>query len=172
MQDLEEDARRDLKRKIHETIASVSRDIAEEKQFNTAVARLMELLNALTSYSPRDSVDWTLLREGTEILLACLYPFCPHICEELWEALGNDQILANVSWPKVDPTALVRDTVTMVIQINGKVRERMILPAGLTKEETLEQVFKNEGVKKRISNREIVKTIIVPDRLVNLVVKG
>jgi len=172
MQDLEGDIRRDLKRKIHETISSVSRDIVEEKQFNTAVARLMELLNALASYSPKDLVDWTLLREGTEVLLACLYPFCPHICEELWEALGHGQILANTAWPEVDQTALVRDTVTMVIQINGKVRERMSIPAGLSEADTLARVFENAGVQKRTSNKAIIKTIVVPDRLVNLVVKG
>ncbi|HPI97134.1 MAG TPA: leucine--tRNA ligase [Synergistales bacterium] len=172
MRDIKEDAARDLKRKIHETISSVSRDIMEEKQFNTAVARLMELLNVATAYSPKGHLDWSLLREATETLLLCLSPYCPHICEELWESMGHNTILALTPWPDIEEEALLKDTVTLVVQVNGKVREKLEMAAGLDEKEILKQVFENENVRKRLEDKQLIKTIVVPDRLVNLVVKS
>jgi leucyl-tRNA synthetase len=164
--------RRDLKRRIHSTIESVGRDIEKERQFNTAVARLMELSNALSDFTPQDATDWTLYREGIETLLLCLSPFTPHICEELWQYLGNQGCLAGASWPEVEADCLEAESVTVVLQVNGKVREKIELPAGLGSEELKERVFSEELVKKRLEGKEILKVISVPDRLVNVVVKG
>jgi leucyl-tRNA synthetase len=172
MESLTQQDRRDFKRKIHTTIVGVTRDIEEERQFNTAVARLMELLNTTSSCKPEDAKDWALIREGVEALLACLNPFCPHISEELWQLIGNDVQLSMLPWPQADPSALVLDSVTIVVQINGKVRHRLDLPAGLSKEELQNKVMGEEAVRSRIEGKDVVKIIIVPDKLVNVVVKG
>ncbi|HOP52679.1 MAG TPA: leucine--tRNA ligase, partial [Synergistales bacterium] len=114
---------RDLKRRIHYTIQRVTRDIEEEKQFNTAVARLMELSNDLGSFSPASGDEWALFREGVEVLLTLLTPIAPHICEEMWEMTEGEGLISERSWPQVDESALVLDNITVVFQVNGKVRE-------------------------------------------------
>jgi len=172
MSSLKEYRFRDLKRKIHTTIRDVTRDIDLEKQFNTAVARLMELLNALASFRPEDETGCTLLREGLEVLLSCLNPFCPHISEELWQMSGHEEPLAMLPWPACEEEALEADSVTVVVQINGKVREKADFPAGLHEEEMKRRVLELPGVAKRLEGVEIVRIIAVPDRLVNVVVKG
>ncbi|MDR3354735.1 MAG: leucine--tRNA ligase [Synergistaceae bacterium] len=165
-------AERDLKRLIHSTIDRVTKDIREERQFNTAVARLMELCNGLTSFSPDGETGWSLFREGVESLLLCMSPFCPHICEELWEAIGNEDYLAAASWPSVDADALKVDRVTVVLQVNGKLREQYEVEPGLSREELTERVMSQPSAKNRVSGKEIVKIIAVPDKLVNVVLKG
>jgi len=172
MSSLKESRFRDLKRKIHTTIRDVTRDIDLEKQFNTAVARLMELLNALASFRPEDETGCTLLREGLEVLLSCLNPFCPHISEELWQMSGHEEPLAMLPWPACEEEALEADSVTVVVQINGKVREKADFPAGLHEEEMKRRVLELPGVAKRLEGVEIVRIIAIPDRLVNVVVKG
>ena len=132
----------------------------------------MELSNALGDFTPRDENDWALFREGVETLLLCLSPFTPHICEELWERLGNQGCLAGKPWPDVDAECLEAESVTVVFQVNGKVREKIELPAGLDAEALKERVFSEEAVRKRIEGKDIVRVIAVPDRLVNVVVKG
>jgi leucyl-tRNA synthetase len=162
---------RELKRIIHYTIKQVGHDIGEERQFNTAVARLMELSNALGGYTPESSEEWHLMREGVEALLRCLSPFSPHICEELWEMLANSPCLALTEWPSYEEDALVQDVITVVYQENGKVRERLELAAGLSKEDLEKAVLSSEAVAKRLEGKEIRKIIVVPDKLVNVVVK-
>jgi leucyl-tRNA synthetase len=172
MSSLKEKRTRDLKRRIHFTIQRVTKDIEEEKQFNTAVARLMELSNDLGSFNPSTPGEWSLFREGVEVLLTCLTPISPHLCEELWQTLGNASLISRKPWPAVDPSALVVDTVTVVLQINGKVREQVELPSGLTPDEMREAVLASEAVARRLEGKEIVKVITVPEKLVNVVVKG
>jgi len=163
---------RALKRKIHTTIRDVTRDIDLEKQFNTAVARLMELLNALASFRPEDETGCALFREGLEVLLSCLNPFCPHISEELWQMSGHEEPLAMLPWLVPAEEALEADSVTVVVQINGKVREKAEFPAGLHEDEMQRRVLELPGVAKRLEGVKIVRIITVPDRLVNVVVKG
>ena len=172
MGDLNKPVLRDLKRKIHSTIADVTRDIEEEQQFNTAVARLMELLNALSSFRPVDEREKNLFREGIDVLLACLNPFCPHMTEELWALTGHGAPLAKLPWPKADPAALEKDSVTVAVQINGKVREKILLSAGLSAEELEKEVLSLPQVTRRLEGLEVLRVISVPDRLVNVVVKG
>ena len=162
----------ELKRKIHATIRDVTRDIAEEKQFNTAVARMMELQNALGSFHPSKDEEIALFQEGVDALLSCLNPFCPHITEELWGLIGHDAPLARTPWPEANQEALEVDSVTIVVQINGKVRERTELPAGLGREELEERVLALPAVRQRLEGLQVAKVISVPDRLVNVVVKG
>jgi len=170
--EIEERSRRDLKRRIHSTIENVGRDIEKERQFNTAVARLMELSNDLSDFVPETDQDWILYREGIETLLLCLSPFTPHLCEELWEMLGNRDCLAKAAWPEVEADCLEAESVTIVMQVNGKVREKIELPASLSEEQLKERVLSHEAVRKRLEGKEILKIIAVPDRLVNVVVKG
>lgn len=172
MKDITLKEERDMKRVIHSTLDRVTKDIRDERQFNTAVARLMELANALIAYAPADEKGWSVKREGVETLLCCLSPFAPHITEELWHMLGNDSFLSVHKWFEVDETALVEDSVTIVLQINGKVREQFTVPAGLSKEDLLAEVMGRKETKKRVEGKEIVKTIAVPGKLVNIVVKG
>lgn len=172
MSDLSAPAERDMKRTIHSTLDRVTKDIRDERQFNTAVARLMELANALLSFAPKDDKGRAVKREGVETLLCCLSPFAPHITEELWQMLGNGDFLSTHKWFEVDESALVADSATVVLQINGKVREQFEVAAGLSKEELLAEVMGREATKKRLEGREIVKTIAVPGKLVNIVVKG
>ncbi|MCL1875428.1 MAG: leucine--tRNA ligase [Synergistaceae bacterium] len=163
-------AQKDFKRKIHTTILDVTRDIVEEKQFNTAVARMMELVNAIYAFKPSDSNDWKLMREAVCVLLNCLFPFCPHITSELWQMLGNASQLDSELIPECDGAALVVDEVTIVVQINGKVREKLTLPAGLEKRELEKRVTEHPDVASRIEGKEIAKIISVPNKLVNIVI--
>lgn len=171
MTDIENSESRAIKRIIHSTISRVTHDVSSEYQFNTAVARLMELTNALSSFEPKDSQDFALMREGVESLLSCLSPFAPHITEELWQLIGNDTFLSTSKWLSVDESALVEDFVTIVLQINGKVREQYKVLPNLSKEELEKEVMSREETKKRIEGSTVIKVITVPGRLVNVVVK-
>lgn len=170
MDELRSEETRKLKRLIHTSIDRVTRDIREERQLNTAVARLMELCNGLLSFDPSSSP--ALFREGVEALLTCLYPFCPHICEELWEKIGGAGMLARGTWPSVDPEAMTPDSITVVLQVNGKLRDRFEVEPGLSREQLAETVLAMDAAKARIAGKEIIKVIAVPDKLVNIVVKG
>ena len=132
----------------------------------------MELLNALYQFRPENDGEELLFREGVDVLLSCLNPFCPHITEELWEMSGRSEHLAKLAWPTAEAEALKADTVTIVVQINGKVRERAQFPAGLPGEELKKLAMELPGIVRRIEGMEVLKTIAVPDRLVNIVVKG
>ena len=172
MGELKEDALRDFKRKIHTTIRDVTCDIETEKQFNTAIARLMELTNSLTALKETGETADSLRAEAVEALLHCLSPFCPHIAEELWEMLGHQEVISTAPWPEADPKALVRDVATIVVQVNGKVRARLERPAGLSREELERSVVSDPTVQEKLAGKAVLKVIAVPDRLVNVVVKG
>ena len=162
---------RDLKRRIHTTIRDVTHDIYDEKQFNTAIARLMELVNAIYSLNASDSYAWNVKREAVDVLLNCLSPFCPHITEELWQMLGHENMLCLEAWPCADEESLVKDSVTVVAQINGKVRGKFERPAGMDKSELEHSIMSEKMIQDRLVGLEVVKVITVPDKLVNIVVK-
>jgi len=172
MKDIEGKEGRSLKRITHSTLDRVTKDIRDERQFNTAVARLMELTNALIAYAPESDCDRRVMRESVETLLCCLSPFAPHIAEELWHLIGNDTFLSTERWFSVDEDALKEDEVTIVLQINGKVREQFSVPAGLSREELEAEILSREETKKRIEGLDVVKVITVPGKIVNVVVKG
>ena len=172
MNRLQDPVLRDFKRRIHTTVEAVTRDIDKEKQFNTAIARLMELTNALYSFAVEGAEADALRREAVSVLLGCLSPFSPHIAEELWEMLGNADLVSVAPWPVPEEDALARDAVTVVVQINGKVRAKLELPAGLDGSDLETRVMADPTVRERLDGRPVVKTIVVPDKLVNIVVKG
>lgn len=164
---------RQMHRLIHLTIKKVTEDIGNRFNFNTAVSAIMELVNALYQYKevPETDRDPAVLREGIEHLLILLAPFAPHITEELWEATGHRESIHKQPWPAYDPEAIVEDEITIVVQINGRVRERVLVPAGITPAQMQEVVLAQPRVQKLVEGKQIVKVIPVPGKLVNIVVK-
>lgn len=165
-------ADRDIKRITHKTLDRVTRDIRDERQFNTAVARLMELNNALISYKPDSDAGRRVKREAVETLLCCLSPYAPHVTEELWQMIGNEGCLSADRWFEVDEAAMADNEEVIVLQINGKVREQFTVAAGLAKDALLAEVMSRPETRKRLEGMEIVKTVVVPGKLVSVVAKG
>ena len=172
MDEIKEPALRDFKRKIHTTIDNVTHDIFDEKQFNTAIARLMELTNAIYSLNDTSPEAWELKHEAVDTLLNCLSPFCPHITEELWEMSEHEKMLCLEAWPVADKNSMKQDSVTIVGQINGKVRGKFERPANMSKEELEKSILSEPYMIEKIGGKEIIKVIAVPNKLVNIVVKG
>ena len=152
-----------LARKAHETIARVSDDIDRRFVFNTPISAVMELVNDL-SKAPSDPAA----RFGAETAVSLIQPYAPHVAEELWAALGHEQ-LWKTAWPVADETLLQRDTVELVLQVNGKVRDRIQVPAGLADDELVERARASEKVRAHLNGEE-QRVIVVPDKLVNIVV--
>ncbi len=158
---------KDLKRAIHTAIKEVSEDLNGDYQFNTAVSELMKLSNALSEANCRESIVYS---EGIETLLKLLAPFAPHIAEELWQLIGKTGSIHTQIWPEHEPEALVVDEITLVIQINGKTRGTLQVPA-TANHQTLEEYARNSEVSQRhIGDKTIKKVIVVPGKLVNFVV--
>lgn len=159
-------AEKDLRRAIHTAIKEVSEDVEEGYQFNTAVSELMKLSNALKDAKQQDS---DVYAEGIQALVLLLAPFAPHIAEELWQQLGFSESVHRQSWPTFEPDALVADEITLVIQIKGKTRGTITVPAGASKDE-LEQYARDSDIaQKHLAGKEIKKVIVVPGKLVNFV---
>lgn len=160
-----------LRRKTHETIAKVSDDIERRMTFNTAIASMMELFNEITRFDDRSDGGKAVMFEASSALVRLLSPFVPHIAHELWIGLGNQNVLINEAWPEVDEEALVRDEIDMVVQVNGKLRSSITMSAGASKDDCEAAARSDEGVQKHIEGLNIVKVIVVPGRLVNIVAK-
>ena len=157
-----------LRRKLQETIKRVTEDI-EALRFNTAIAAMMELLNALEDVARSPRVEPRVVRETFETLVLLLSPFAPHIAEELWQRLGHPESLAEEPWPSYDPAALQQEEIVWVVQVNGKVRARVPLPAGTSEERVREAALGQEPIKKFLDTRPVKQVIVVPNRLVNIV---
>lgn len=155
----------------HSSIKGVSED-AERFQFNTSIARLMELINALYKYDSSVSDKNAVLYIDTiKDFIKLLAPFAPHFAEEMWEKLGLEYSVFNQKWPECDKNALVKDEIEIAVQLNGKLKDKIMLPSGLSKELTEEAAMKEEKVKALIVDKTVVKVIAVPGKLVNIVVK-
>lgn len=163
---------KDLRRVLHATIKKVTDDIGLRFNFNTAISAIMELVNAIyTVNDKQENINNDLAREVVSSLLKLLAPFAPHITEELWsEVIGCGSVHKQV-WPKFDEKAVVLDEVEVVLQINGKVRDKIVLPAGLNAKELEEKALEQQKVKDAVADKNIVKVICVPNKLVNVVVK-
>jgi leucyl-tRNA synthetase len=164
------DAQKALRRKIHQTIAKVSDDVGRRYTFNTAIAAVMELLNALNRLKDSSAAGRAVIHEGLEAVVLLLSPIVPHICHELWHALGHEEAIVNVPWPKADASALVREMVEIVVQVNGKLRGRISVAAGSDTDTISAAALADENVKRFVADKPIRKTIVVPGRLVNVVV--
>ncbi len=164
-----------LKRAVHQTIQKVTNDIERNYQFNTAIAAQMELVNAMQKFVGGWGADGpgagevAALQEAVATLTLLLSPFAPHMAEELWQQLGNDISLVNVSWPKAAPNWLTSDTITVVVQVNGKLRERLTLPADSDEEAVKAAALASEKVAAQVGEQTPRRVIYVPGKLVNVV---
>jgi leucyl-tRNA synthetase len=157
---------KDLRRSIHQAIKEIAEDLDGDYQFNTAISEMMKLSNALSSATCMES---SVYREGIETLLILMSPFAPHITEELWQLLGHQSSIHQQNWLTFDPDALVVDEITLVIQIMGKTRGTIQVPASATKEELEKYALSSEIAQKYLQGKEIKKAIVVPGKLVNFV---
>ena len=151
-------------------IRGVTED-AERFQFNTSIARMMELVNALYKYESSGHRNHRFFTDTVMDVLKLMAPFAPHLAEELWEKMGGPYSIFDQKWPQWDEKALVRDEVEIVVQLNGKIREKIMVPSGLDKTQTEEAAMKDEKVIRLLEGKTVVKVIAVPGRLVNIVVK-
>lgn len=164
-----DESQKDLRRKIHETIAKVSDDYGRRNTFNTAIAAVMELLNDVTKSTTTDAQSIAVRHEALTNAVLLLAPVAPHICHHLWFALGNEQAVANSPWPQVDKEALVRSSIELVVQVNGKVRGRIQVPADASNETLQTLALEDDNVQRFLQGNNIRKVIVVPGKLVNIV---
>ena len=162
----------ELRRKRHETVGEVTRDIDGKFGFNTAISSVMELVNLARALTPQTEGDRFALRDALEATVVLLAPMVPHVAEELWRVLGRDvPTIFREKWPTHDPELAKRAEVEIPIQVNGKVRGREVVPRDAPEEELKTTVLANERVKGYVSGKTIVKVIVIPNKLVNIVVK-
>ncbi|MBI5181201.1 MAG: leucine--tRNA ligase [Nitrospirae bacterium] len=159
-----------LYRKTHQTIKKVTEDIERDFHFNTAIAAMMELVNEISGSGEKERVKTEVLKAALEALIILLSPFAPHICDELWSMLGNKGSVINIAWPKYNEDAIKAEEVLIVMQINGKVRGRINLPANTAEEDIKKTALSDERIKEWVAGKEIKKVNVVQNKLVNIVV--
>jgi len=159
------------RRKTHETIQKVSDDIGRRYAFNTAIAAIMELMNTLTKLDKTDAASRSVLKEALNAITRMLAPITPHISHTLWQEMGNDDSILDAPWPKVDEAALVRTSIQIMVQVNGKVRGKIDVPANVEQDAAIAAAKGDAKVQSFLDGKTIVKEIYVPGRLVNIVAK-
>jgi leucyl-tRNA synthetase len=167
---------RALRRKTHQTIKRVTHDIGERMNLNTAVAAMMELTNEIYAFDGSlkgdvSAADRFAMKEAVESLAKLLAPFTPHITEELWSSLGHDEIVLSSRWPQFDPELAREEELEIPVQLNGKLIARVIVPADVSDDAMKEAALASDRVQAKLEGREIIKTIVVSKRLVNVVAK-
>ncbi|WP_163559168.1 leucine--tRNA ligase [Halomonas sp. NO4] len=169
-----DEAQRELRRKTHETIKKASDDVGRRTTFNTAIAAVMELTNALGRFQNEgqdtSAQGLAVAREAVEACVLLLAPITPHTCHALWQALGHDEPVIDAPWPAVDEAALARDTIELVVQVNGKLRARIEVEAAADKAAIERQALAAENVQRHTEGKTVRKVIVVPGKLVNIVV--
>ncbi len=163
------DAQKEIRRAIHLAIKQASQDVGQHHKFNTAIAQVMTLMNVLEKAPTESAQDRALLQEGLEAVTLLLAPITPHICHALWQALGHGDAVIDAAWPTVDESALVQDTLTLVVQVNGKLRGEIQVAAAASREEIETAARGNENVLRFTEGQTIRKVIVVPGKLVNIV---
>jgi leucyl-tRNA synthetase len=170
MASISDDAR-GLRRTVHKTIRKVTEDLDERFHFNTAIAAVMELVNAISSFEPKNAPENApVLKEAVESVVLMLSPFVPHVVEELWEALGHQGGVDAADWPTWDESATVDEELLIVVQVNGKLRGKVVLPADATENMVREAAFADDKVKAWLEGKSVRKSIYVPGKLLNIVV--
>ena len=169
----------EIQKKLHQTVKKVTESIEDDFHFNTAIAAVMELLNDMTTYKQEviDKNDVStesrkIWKEVLDKVILLIAPFAPHIADELWEIIGNKTFTFEEEWPTFEEELTKEHKMNLVVQINGKIRETIPAKIGLPKEEYEKLAFDSEKIKKAVEGKEIVKVIVVPNKLVNIVVKG
>jgi len=164
-----------MRRKTHQTIARGTKDL-EHLHFNTNVAALMELFNELSDFNANPATataeDVFVVREALQALVVMLTPFAPHAAEEMWEALGHEGgLLKSARWPQADPELARSEELEIPIQVNGKLRSRLVTSPEVSEAELRAAALADEKIRSLIEGHEVVKVIVVPQRLVNIVVR-
>ena len=160
-----------LRQKTHQSLKKVGDDFGRRHSFNTAIAAMMELNNALSRFEDNTPQGMAVRKESIEIMLKALNPVIPHLCHHLWAALGNKEAMIDALWPKVDESALIQEDVQLVVQVNGKLRAKLVAPLDAERQSIQEMVLAEERVARFTEGKTILKLIIVPNKLVNIVVK-
>jgi leucyl-tRNA synthetase len=164
-------AQRDIRRQVHEALRKITHDIGTRRTFNTAIAAIMELMNALAKFDDRSDQGRAVMQEALEIVVLGLAPIVPHACHALWRELGHTGVaLIDERWPQVDESALARDSIEVVVQVNGKLRGRVTVAASADEATVREAALADEGVQKYVEGRPIRKFVYVRGKLVNVVV--
>lgn len=162
--------RRELRRQVHETIRKVTDDIGRRRVFNTALAAVMELLNAVHKFEVRDAQDRALVQEALDSVTLLLAPIVPHAGHAMWRALGHEGALIDAPWPKADPAALEREQLELVVQVNGKLRSKITVAANAPREAIERTALADHNVQRFVEGKAVRKVIVVPGKLVNVVV--
>ena len=156
--EIKTDADKELNYVLNTTIKKVTDDMGGRFSFNTAISSIMELVNELYKYKELEEANQAFMKKAIDTVVMILSPFAPHICEEMWEALGYNQSLTAVAWPSYDKDALVRDTVEIVIQINGKLKEKLNVANNLSREDLENIALSNDKVQALIADKNVVKS--------------
>ena len=165
-----DEAQRTIRRLSHQTLAKVTDDIGRRRTFNTAIAAVMELMNALGRFEPRTVQDRAVLQEGLQIAVVCLSPIVPHVAHALWRALGHETAIIDERWPEVDAAALEQSMIEIVVQVNGKLRGRVAVPSGAATDAVQAAALADPAVRRFVGDAAIRKVVVVPGKLVNVVV--
>ena len=169
--EIKNDSDKKLAYQLNYTVKKVSDDIGTRFNFNTAISTIMELVNEMYRYK-EGQINDGLYGKAIKSLIIMLAPFVPHITAEMWEHLGYEDSVHEQLWPEYDEEALVKDTVEIVVQINGKIKERLNIAGDMSKEEMTALVVENEKIKELTEGKNVIKVIAVPGKLINIVVKG
>ncbi|MST63180.1 leucine--tRNA ligase [Peptostreptococcus anaerobius] len=161
----------EMRAKTNSTMKKVTEDLSVKFGFNTAIASLMELVNELYKYKELDNRNEAVLKEALEAIVVIIAPFTPHLGEELWTMIGKEGSVFDISWPKYDESAIQLDEIEIVVQVNGKVRSKIMVPVEITEDEMKESALSDDRVKEFIEGKSIVKVVSIPSKLVNIVVK-
>jgi leucyl-tRNA synthetase len=169
------DAQKELRLKTHATIKKVTDDYERRQVFNTAIAAVMELYNDLNKFISAQEIaissqNQAVVQEAMEAMVLLLAPIVPHMCHVLWQHLGHADPIIDASWPVYDETALVQSTVSIAVQVNGKLRTVLDMPAGSSKDVLEAAALADETITKFIAGQTVRKVIVVPERLINIVV--
>ena len=163
-------AQRELRRQVHRTLAKVGDDIGRRRTFNTAIAAVMELLNSLVRFTDDSSQGRAVMQEALDLVVLMLSPFVPHAAHAMWRALGHESSIVDEAWPEPDAHALALDTIEIVVQVNGKLRARIPVPAGADEATARAAALADPGVARFVAGQAVRKLVYVPGKLVNVVI--
>lgn len=156
---------------LNAAIKKVSEDVGGRFSFNTAISSIMELVNEMYRYKEAAELNTGLLGKAVKELILILSPFTPHICEEMWEHIGQTGSLTTMAWPEFDEDALVKDEVQIVVQVNGKLKDKIMVANNASQDELEKIAMENEKIQALLEGKTVVKVVSVPNRLLNIVVK-
>ena len=161
----------EIRQKTHQTLAKITDDMARRHSFNTAIAALMELCNALAKFTENNANAMAIKQESIDIILKALSPIAPHLAHHLWQALGHTTAIINQPWPSVDKSALAQDEVQIIVQVNGKLRAKIIVAANTESKALETQALTDTNITKFTAAKTVTRVIVIPNKLVNIVVK-